>query len=59
MGWKQILKSWTINANAILGSVVTICSILGHPVDPRLVAEVFTLLNVILRFKTDRPVSEK
>ena len=44
MGFKSILKSWTINANTILGSVVTICSILGHPVDPRLVAEIFTLL---------------
>ena len=59
MGWKQILKSWTLNANALLGSLVTIGSILGYDIDARLVAEVFTFLNILLRFKTDRPVQDK
>lgn len=60
MGWKKILKSWTINFNIILGAIVTILA-KGFNIylDEQLVAEIFTLGNILLRVKTDKPLVDK
>ena len=56
---KQALKSKTVDINAIAVGVVATLSAFGIIIPPEAVAGIFAIGNIILRFVTKKPLSEK
>ena len=54
-----MLKSKTINFNALFLAVIAVAGAVGFEMQPELVAALQTRLNVALRFVTDLPLGEK
>ena len=59
MKFLQMLKSKTINFNALATSVVAILTALGVVIPVEVVTGVFAIGNFILRLLTKEPVSAK
>lgn len=59
MNPKQLLKSKTINFNALIPAIVVLTSALGYPIPPEAVAAIFSIGNIVLRMVTTKPISEK
>jgi len=55
----QILKSKTINFNALYLALIAVMKSFGMEIDETVVAAGATLLNWILRAFTNKPLSEK
>jgi hypothetical protein len=55
----KIFKSKTLNFNIICGAVFTLLTGFGVEVPAEVVAAITTIGNFILRFFTDKPISEK
>ena len=56
---KKILKSKTIDFNVLAGAAVLILSSFGVDMSAEAVASLMAAVNVILRFVTNVPISEK
>jgi len=56
---KQLFKSKTLNFNVFVGAAYALCQALGWEVSEEVLLSVATVGNFILRFFTDKPISEK
>ena len=59
MKLKQLYKSKTLDLNAAYVALVALLGGLGIEVDPQIVALGAAVMNWILRFVTNKPLSEK
>lgn len=55
----NIIKSKTINFNVIAGALVMVLQSMGIDIPVTALTGIFTLGNIILRFFTKKPLSEK
>lgn len=53
------MKSWTIDFNVLAGAALTIMNQFGVTVPSEYVVPVLTVANVLLRLKTNKPISAK
>lgn len=59
MKTKQILKSRTINLNALVMALIPFLPQLGITLTVEQATAILGILNIILRFMTDRAIHEK
>ena len=59
MNFKQIVNSKTVDFNILLPVVVGLASAFGWTIPVEAVTAIFAIGNIILRFLTKKPVSEK
>ena len=59
MSLLQLLKSKTLNFNVIVPALAGLAKAFGYSVPPEVVAGILAIGNFILRFLTEKPLSEK
>jgi hypothetical protein len=52
-------KSKTVNINALMAAIVAISKSFGYEMSVETVTAFYTVLNIVLRFVTDKPLDEK